>query len=297
MLVSSASIATAATVALSGTGAVGASLQVLPGSIVFPTTGVGQSSSPKTVTVTNEGTVDSVSGLTLTAPAGFTLVNNTCAATLAAGASCTAGVEFAPQSAGAAMGSLAVGATGVPTQVIALAGTRFDFRISVSGASSQTVSSGRAASYTLVLTTLNGSQGTFTLNCNTLPANASCAFNPVNPTVGSGATGNVTVQISTGTLAASNRGASPVAPLLCGLALLSLGWRKRRRALLLCGLALVIGASVTSCTSAGTNSSGGSGGDGGGSGSTSTPAGTYSVPVSASADGVQHSVTVTLVVD
>jgi hypothetical protein len=78
---------------------------------------------------------------------------------------------------------------------------------------------------------------------------------------------------------------------------LSLGWRKRRRSLLLCGLALMIATGVTSCTSAGPTSSGGSGGDGGGGGSTSTPAGTYSVPASATAYGVQHSVTLTLVVD
>jgi len=297
LTVSSASIATAATVTLTGTGAVGASIQVSPGSINFSATGAGQTSSPTTLTVTNEGTVDSVNGLTLTAPAGFTLVTNTCAATLAAGTSCTVGVEFAPQSAGAAAGSLTVAATGLPSQTIALQGMGFDFTMAVSGASSQTVSSGLSASYTLVLTTLSGSQGTFTLGCNTLPSNATCVFTPTGPTVGSGATGNVTLQISTGTLAASNRGergGSPMAPLVCGLALLSLGWRRRRRVLLLCGLALVIATGVTSCTSAGPAPGGGGGGGGG---STSTPAGTYQVPVSATADGVQHSVTLTLVVD
>jgi hypothetical protein len=56
----------------------------------------------------------------------------------------------------------------------------------------------------------------------------------------------------------------------------------------------VIAAGVTSCTSAGPAPGGGGGGGGG---STSTPAGTYQVPVSATADGVQHSVTLTLVVD
>jgi hypothetical protein len=110
----------------------------------------------------------------------------------------------------------------------------------------------------------------------------------------------VILQISTGALAAGNRDQrreSPLAPLVCGIALLSLGWRRRRRALLLCGLALLIATGVTSCTSSGSTSSGGSGGDGGGGGTTSTAAGTYQVPVQATADGVQHSVTVTLVVD
>lgn len=302
--VSSASIATAASVTLSGTGAAPAGIQVSPGSISFSATGVGQSSSPTTITVTNPGTVDNVSGLTLTAPAGFTLVNNTCAATLAAGTSCTVGVEFAPQSAGAASGSLTVTATGVPNQLIALNGVGFDFTIAVSGSNTQTVSSGLAASYTLVLTTLGGSQGTFALSCTTLPLNATCAFSPSSPTVGSGTTGNVTLQISTGIVAAGirdQRKESPIAPLVCGLALLSLGWRRRRRALLVFWLAMLIVTGMTSCTSSGPTSGGGSGGGSGGSGSgggsTSTPAGTYSVPVSATADGVQHSVTVTLVVD
>ena len=297
MTLSSAAIATAATVTLSGTGAVGASLQVSPGSISFPPTGVGQSSSPITLTVTNEGTADSVNGLTLTAPAGFKLVNNTCAATLAPGASCASGVVFAPLTAGMTTGSLAIAATGMPGQAVELTGMGFDFTIAVSGANSQTVSSGQDASYTLVLTTLSGSQGTFSMNCNTLPANASCAFSPGSPTVGSGATGNVTVKISTGTLVASNkgeRGGLPIAPLICGLALLSLGGRRRRRALLLSGVALLIAVGVSGCTSADKSSSGGSGGGGG---SISTPAGSYSVQVSATADGVQHSVNLTLVVD
>jgi len=299
LTVSSASIATAATVTLSGIGAVAASIQVSPASISFSATGVGQSSSPTTLTLTNEGTVDSVSGLTLTAPVGFTLVEKTCAATLGAGASCTVGVEFAPQSAGSASGSLTIAATGVQSQAIALNGMGFDFTIAVSGSGAQTVSSGLAASYTLVLTPLSGSQGTFTLGCTTLPSNASCAFTPANPAVGSGVSGNVTVQISTGIVAASmrdQRRGSPNAPLVCGLALLSLGWR-RRRALVLCGLALLMAVGVTSCTSAGQKSGGEGGGGGGGGGSTSTPAGTYQVPVAATADGVQHSVTLTLVVD
>jgi hypothetical protein len=297
--VSSASIATAATVALSGTGAVAPNLQILPGSISFAETGVGQSSAATTITVTNEGTSASLTGLTLTAPAGFTLVNNTCAATLPAGASCTAGVEFSPTAAGASSGTLMVAANGIQSDSVALQGTGFDFTMTVSGASTQTISSGLTGSYTLVLTTLNGSQGTFALDCTVLPSNAACAFSPASPSVGSGASGNVTVQISTGTAAAGvrgERGAWPGVPVACGLALVWVGWR-RRRTLLLCGLAMLLAAGMTSCTSAGKTSNGGSSGEGSEGGSTTTPAGTYSVPVSATANGVQHSVTLTLVVD
>ena len=81
--------------------------------------------------------------------------------------------------------------------------------------------------------------------------------------------------------------------MLCGLALLPLGWKRRRRVLWLGALLLVIAGGVTSCTSAGPGSNLGSLNGG----STSTPAGTYSIPVTAISNGVQHSITVTLVVD
>jgi len=54
-------------------------------------------------------------------------------------------------------------------------------------------------------------------------------------------------------------------------------------------LAILVGG-VSSCASSG----GGTGGQGSSGG---TPAGTYSIPVTAAASGVQHSVTLTLTVD
>src|ERR1035441_7686351 len=108
-------------------------------------------------------------------------------------------------------------------------------------------------------------------------------------------TGNVTVQIST--TAATARLIEPavwrILPLACGLVLLPFGWRRRRKALLLVALLSILAGGVSSCTSSG----GGTGGSGGEGGSGGTPAGTYSIPVTAVAAGVQHSVTLTLTVD
>jgi hypothetical protein len=174
----------------------------------------------------------------------------------------------------------------------------FDFTVTASGSSSLTVASGQTASYTLVLTPLNGSQGTFAFQCASLPTNAACAFSPATEALDAGVTGNVTLRISTGNAVSSaNRiglGAWSALSLLCALVLVPLGWRRHRRALFLAALLAFIVATVSSCTSSGGGTGGGSGG---GSGSGSTSAGTYSIPVTVSSTGVQHSLTLTLVVD
>jgi hypothetical protein len=181
---------------------------------------------------------------------------------------------------------------------VPLSGVGIDFTLTVSGSSSQTVSAGQTASYALVITPLNGSQGTFTFVCGTLPANAVCTFNPTTETLASGVIGNVTVEISTGKVGTLVRPGNPLEwrllPLVCGLLLLPLGWRRRRKALMLMALLSILAGSVVSCTSSG-KKSGGSGGGSGGSGG--TPAGTYSIQASAASSGVVHSVLLTLTVD
>jgi hypothetical protein len=299
--VMSPSIGTAASVTLSGTGALAAAIQVTSPSLTFPSTGVGETSGPITVTVTNTGAADPLGNLVLAVPSGFQLVNNNCAAALGPGASCTAGVEFAPALAGAQSGSLAVSSSTVANGVqVPLAGMGFDFTVTVSGASAQSVAGGLSASYTLVLTPLNGSSGAFTFACNALPAKAACVFNPTGETLNSGVTGNVTAQVSTASTAASARwhGARAwgLVPLVCGLVLLPMGRKRKRRVrdtiLLLVLLAMLVGG-VGSCASSGGGKGGGLGANSGGT----TPAGTYSIPVTVTSTGVSHNATLTLTVD
>ena len=299
LTMSSSSVTTPATVLLSGTGATGAAISVSPGAIVFPTTGIGSVSSQTPVTVTNTGVSQSLSNLTLTVSAGFVLVNNTCAATLGPGSSCSAAVEFAPTSGGPQTGSFTVTSSTASTgATVPLSGNSLDFTLTVSGSSTQTVSAGQTASYKLVITPLNGSQGTFGFLCGTLPANAVCTFNPATETLGSGVVGNVALNISTGAVATLERPNSPVewrlVPLVCGLVLLPFGWR-RRKFLMMLGLLSILAGGVSSCTSSG----GGSGGSGSGSGgsSSATPAGTYSISASAQSSGVERTVLLTLTVD
>jgi hypothetical protein len=302
LTVNSSTIATAAVVALSGTGGGLGAIQATPAVIGFGTVGVHLISAATTVTVSNPGTT-AFNNLDVAAPAGFALANSTCAVTLAAGASCTVGVEFAPAAAGAQSGNLTItSSTASAGAVVALSGMGFDFTVTANGTATQTVSSGQAASYGLVITPLAGSQSGFTFQCGTLPANATCAFTPASTTVAAGATGNVTAQISTGQSTASAHSTSPLgwrsAPIAFGLALLPLAMfpearRRRRKFLLLFSLAVCLVAGVSSCTSSG----GGTGGGGGGGGGNSTPSGNYSILLTANSNGVTHSMTVTLNVD
>lgn len=296
LTISSPSAGTLASVALSGSGGI----QVAPASITFPATGAGTVSSPATLTVTNLSTTDAQSNLLLVVPAGFQLVSNTCGATLPAQSSCTAGVQFAPAVAGQQTGSLTVTTSTLQAAPVALSGMGFDFTAAVSGSSSQTVAGGQTASYTLSLSSLNGSQGSLSFACGSLPAHALCVFNPATESLVAGAPGNVTVSISTGqATAAAEAPAGPwrALPLLCSLILLPLAGRRRRALLLVALLAVVLCFGASACTSSGGGSSIGGGTGGQGSGSGTTPAGTYSIDLTASSLGVQHTVTVKLIVD
>jgi hypothetical protein len=195
---------------------------------------------------------------------------------------------------------LTVSSTSIATPVnVTLSGTGFDFTAAVSGSSSMTVASGQTADYTVTINPASGTQGTFTYTCGTLPSNALCLFNPANQTVTAGATGNVTVEISTGGsgLARSNApSAWRMVPLACGLFLLPMALGRRRKALLLLVLLAVMAGAVSSCTSSG-GGTGGTGGSGGSGGGSATPAGTYTIPVTVSSTGVSHAVNLTLTVD
>jgi len=288
-------------VPLNGNGTVTTALSASPSKLTFPSTLTGSSSAAQTVTVTNTGSFAATS-LTLTTAAPFSLTQNTCTSSLAAGASCTVGVLFTPTASGTATGTLAVASACVPAPAsVALSGVGavpFDFTVTALGATSQTVVSGKTASYTLVITPLNGSQGTFTFQCGTLPTNALCLFNPTTETLGAGVAGNVVAQISTGQSGATVRLNDPmgwrVAPLLCGLLLLPFGWRRRRSFLLLAALLAILAGGASSCSGSG---GGLSTGPGGGSTTGATPSGTYSIPITVSSNSVLRSITVTLVVD
>jgi hypothetical protein len=178
----------------------------------------------------------------------------------------------------------------------------FDFSVSSTGQSSLTVSSGQTASFTIDLATMSGSSGTFAFACSSLPANSACTFNPASEAVSANATGSVTAQIATGLSSTSAQKSDHPAVAFspgtlvfaCGLLFLPLAFRRKLRRMLFAAILLLIPFGISSCA--------GAGGGGGGAPppnptNTNTPAGTYSVIVTATANGLSHKITLSLTVD
>ncbi len=196
--ITSTSVGVPATVALSGIGGLTGALQVQPAQVAFPTTGVGTSSNPIAVTLTNASDSEALGSLVLTASAGFKVANTTCGASLAAGANCVANVVFSPVAAGAVTGALSIASSELATaSTVPLTGAGFDFNSAASGPSSQTVASGQTATYTLTLAPNGGMASTFTFQCSALPEYAACVFNPASLAVMEGSSGTESVQITT----------------------------------------------------------------------------------------------------
>jgi hypothetical protein len=304
LVVSSSTTGVAAVlVPLTGNSAtVPASITVTPGTISFNSVGINQTSAATTVTISNPGTVESLSELSLSVGSGFALVNNTCATTLAAQLSCTAAVVFEPTGTGALAGSLTVASSTVSTAAtVTLAGTGTDFSVAPAGTASQTVAAGQTASYTLTISPVGGAQASYGLQCGTLPSYALCVFSPGTTTISGSATGSETVKISTGKSTTSmlrrREGDGRALALLCGVLALPLLWRRRSKLLLSAALMVILVGGAVSCGGSGEGSFSSGSGSGGSSGSGTTPAGTYSIPVTVTSNGVQHSVTLTLIVD
>jgi hypothetical protein len=298
LTIATPSLTTSTVIPLSGTGGTPGSVQALPSLIAFPQTGVNLLSSPVTVTLTNPDSVNSLGSVTVAVTAGFRLVSTTCASTLAAGASCAAVVEFAPVNAGAQSGSLILTSSALPTgSFVPLSGMGFDFAIAPSGSSTQTIANGQTADYKLAIMPLLGAQGVFSFQCGTLPPSSACTFSPASVGVPPNTTGNELVEIATGITTTTAKSSPPLTwpalPLACGLALIPFARMRRSKALLLIALLVILAGGVSSCTSSGVIS----GGSAPGNGSGVTSPGSYSVVVTATSNGIQHHVTLTLVVD
>ena len=296
--VSSSIFTSPAIAGLTGAGGAAGSIQVQPGFMQFPLTGVGLTGTPQSLVLTNNSPV-TLADLKLSTSPGFAATFTTCGTSLEAETTCVVQIAFAPTNAGQQRGSLTITSASLAAPAeVALSGIGFDFILETAGPTSKTVSSGQTATYMLTLAPLNGTTGTFVFSCRALPANSSCSFNPTSESVPANATGSFIVNIATGV---SSSGASlpPAAenrtpwlfPLVCLLMLpFAAGYRKRK--LFLLSILMAGLAGIASCA--------GAGGGGGGtpvSPNGSTPPGKYSVEVAASASGISRKATITLVVD
>jgi Beta-propeller repeat/Abnormal spindle-like microcephaly-assoc'd, ASPM-SPD-2-Hydin len=154
---------------------------------------VGTTSAAQPVTLTNTGTtLLTISAIALTGPNAnqFTLTSSTCGASLAAGASCTVNISYAPTAAATSAASISVtdNAPGSP-QTVPITGTVQNFSLT-STCGSLTVVPGQTAIYAVDLAPVNGFTKSVSLSCSGAPSLANCTVSPSSITLD----GSTTVQ-------------------------------------------------------------------------------------------------------
>jgi hypothetical protein len=295
-------------ISLTGTGT-GPVVALSPTSLDFGNEDLNATSAAQLISLTNSG--DGPLNISSTSASSPFSQTNTCRTSVAAGASCTISVSFAPTSAGNQTGNITItdNAAGSP-RTVNLTGIGIP-PFSLSGGSSgtsQTVAAGQAATYALNLTPNNFS-GMVTLSCSNPPPMATCSLNTTSVSLTGTASVSVTATITTtgrsgGLFGFDDRKVFRTSPrflwVLCLIALVALytlsssAGRSSRPRFVLGGatLALILTAGLAAC---------GGGSSTGGSANppptvTGTPAGTYTVVVGATAQGTTQNLSLQVVV-
>jgi hypothetical protein len=256
-------------------------------------------STAQSVTLTNSGTAP----LTVSAIAanGDFSSTNTCGSSVAANVTCSIAVIFKPSAVGQLTGTLTItdNASDSP-QSVALSGTgvvAVTIGTPTGGSTSATVASGGTATYNLSLVGGAGYSGTVDLTCSGAPQYAACSISPSSLPLTSGSTGTFTVTVTTiSTQAASAQRESTIT--LAGLGLfsvISFSWMMRGRRKRFSWCIIFLGAAMIAL---GVRGCGGGGGGGTPSPVTSnTPAGTYTLVVTATSGSALATQNLTLVVN
>lgn len=275
--------------------------------LTFGGTAPGSTLGPVSVNLTNSGQVPLIINGIALAGGDFAETNN-CVTTLSPSATCAITVTFTPTATGNRTGTIILtdNAPDSP-QHLQLSGTGEDFALSTSGAA-VAISPGQQAKWTLTVTPEGGLTGPVSLACTGAPQLASCALSSNSITLDgtTAATVNVTVTTTASSRLAPWRGwrwpSGLALWLVVLILLLTAAARGQKHRLRWAGIAvlLLVAIVIASC--------GGGGGFGGGGGGPThnpgTPAGTYSLTLTATGTAlaetgivnVVHSTTLTLTV-
>ncbi len=272
----------------------------------FASQTVGTTSASQIVTFRNTGSGTlTLSPISVSGPnaSQFKQVN-TCAATLAVGASCQISVTFAPLGSGARSASLNVPNNGIGNKAVPLLGVGADFSMTAPIPASVTVAAGQTANYTFEVGPQGGFTGTLSLGCSGAPTTAKCTL-PASVRLDGLSNAKVAVMVTTTPrMSAINRDKSSGNGnwLACGLfgfplivSLAGVGMRRHRARVVRLSFLLLMTVAMLLLPACG-GGSGGSGGNGSG-----TPAGTYPLTVAgkytSGGETLTHTVTLTMVVE
>lgn len=273
-----------------------------PRGLTFANVDVGATSPSQAVTLANpSGASLAISGISATGD--FTASNN-CGSTLPPGKNCQTDVTLSPTAAGTRAGLLSFADNAEPNaETLVLTGTGADFTIAVAAGAptSAMVTAGQTASYSLALTPEDGFTGTTSITCAGAPAEAVCSVNPGSVALDGAAPSTTTVTLTTTAASFSQpKGDSPekwppVMEIVVVILLIALQprgnnrlatpvFRYARRAVLTAVLltaALTIGCGGSSNTRNNMHNAG-------------TPAGDYTLTVTAASGSLTHSVSLHL---
>jgi hypothetical protein len=188
--------------ALTGTGTPSASPSVSfsPVSLTFPGTAVGASAPAMNVVLTNSGGGTlTITGITVTGTnsSSFTQTN-TCGSTVNAGANCSITVTFTPTTTGALTAAISVAdnAAGSP-QMVQLQGTGATFLAPAVSPTSLTLTAGQSGTIMATVTSVAPFAGTVTISCTGAPVAATCIPSPTMLTLTSGSSATSMVAVTT----------------------------------------------------------------------------------------------------
>ena len=288
-------------VQLNGTGIL-ANVTLSPESLDFGATGIQTSSAAQTLTLTN-GSSSTLSGVSIAASGPFT-ETDTCGASVPPGASCSLSLVFQPNATGPQDGTVTVTSAGTGAMAVPLSGVGIAFNLVPVSSTSASVSSGTTANYTLQLVPVSGSVGNATISCSNPPPDSTCTVTPALASLSEAS--YIQVAIATGVATASMQ-VRPAAfsgflpwPLELLLALVPLALVRRRSKTFRPGLARLLTLLLLVATLAGITACGkGIGPLGAGAPNPLpttplTPAGSYTVTVTAADAGLGKSVSLTV---